>query len=78
MSYTARHPENLGAALVILGVVGLVFRKKIADWRMPPAQERMVAVANREFIESVTKWSAIVLIVAGVLLLVIEWLFVKR
>ena len=78
MSYTARHPEYFGAALVVLGVVCFVFRKKLADWRTGPAQERMVAIANREFIESVTKWSSIMLIVAGVLLLVIEWFLVKR
>lgn len=72
MSYTARHPETLSAGLLILGLVGVVFRKKLAEWRTPPAQESMVTNTHRQFLESITTWSSIALIAAGLLLVVFE------
>ncbi len=77
MSYVVRHPENLGAGLVLLGVVGFVFRKRIAEWRAPPAESRIEAVANREMVESLVKWCSIALVFFGVLLTGIYWLLAR-
>ena len=74
MNYTARHPETLGAALVLLGILGYVFRSKIAKWKAPPAATRMESLATRDFLESLTKWCSILLVFFGVAVSAIQWL----
>ncbi len=73
MHYLIRHPDHLGTFLIVAGLVCLTARKKIADFATPPAKERMVDVAGREFTESVVKVASVSAVVVGALLTAAKW-----
>lgn len=75
MHYLIQHPDHLGSFLVVVGLICFATRKKIAEFRTPPAKERMVDVAGRDFTEGVVKVASVSAMGVGALLTAAKWYF---